>query len=77
MDKKKKSKGFLDSAADTLKQGATQVADDLHYIMGTERGKKIEKSLDEKYPYRAKGFSKGGMAVKGCGMARSGKFKIY
>lgn len=73
----KKSKGFLDSAAETLKEGATQVADDIHYMLGTERGKKIEKSLDEKYPYRKKGYSNGGMVTKGCGMAKPRKFKIY
>jgi hypothetical protein len=72
----KKKKGFLESAKDTLKEGAMQVADDIHYMMGTERGEKIEKSLDEKYPYRKKGYSEGGMAVKGCGMAKPRKFKL-
>ena len=84
MKKNKKSsaddysvENFVKFAKDNIKEGAMQVADDIHYMMGTERGKKIEKSLDEKYPYRTKGYSKGGMAVKGCGMARPGKFKLY
>ena len=54
-------KGFFESAKDTLKEGARQVADDIHYMTGTERGKNIEKSLNEKYPYRTEGMKTGGM----------------
>ena len=53
-------KGFFESAKDNLKEGAMRVADDIHYIIGTERGKNIEKSLNEKYPYRTPGMKKGG-----------------
>ena len=63
-DKTKKTpnkKGFFESAKDTLKEGARQVADDIHYMTGTERGKNIEKSLNEKYPYRTEGMKAGGM----------------
>lgn len=63
-DKTKKTpdkKGFFESAKNTLKEGARQVADDIHYMTGTERGKNIEKSLNEKYPYRTEGMKAGGM----------------
>jgi len=68
---------FVKFTKDNIKKGAKKVMDDVHYMAGTERGKKIEESLDKEYPYRSKGYSKGGMAVKGCGMARPGKFKLY
>jgi len=65
-------KGFFDSAKDTLKQGAMQVADDIHYMTGTERGKNIEKSLNEKYPYREKGMKTGGVTMGNAGGYKAG-----
>jgi hypothetical protein len=57
MDKdKKKKKGFFSKAKEEIGAGLAQVVDDIHYIAGTKRGKEIEKSLDEKYPYRTKGY---------------------
>jgi hypothetical protein len=65
MDKdKKKKKGFFSKAKEEIGAGLAQVVDDIHYIAGTKRGKEIEKSLDEKYPYRTKGYKNGGMAGK-------------
>ena len=84
MKKNKKSspddysvENFVKFAKDNIKEGAKSAVDGVHYMMGTKRGKNIEESLDKEYPYRPKGYSKGGMAVKGCGMARPGKFKLY
>jgi hypothetical protein len=61
---KKKKKGFFSKAKEEIKAGLTQVADDIHYIAGTMRGKDIEKSLDEKCPYRTKGYKNGGMGKR-------------
>ena len=85
MDKKKKKssaddysvENFVKFAKENIKGGAMRAMDDANVIAGTKRGKMVEESLDKKYPYRAKGFKDGGMAVKGCGMAKTQKFKIY
>ena len=84
MGKKKSSaddysvENFVKFAKENIKGGAKKAVDDIHYMMGTKRGKNIEDSLDEKYPYRSKGYSKGGVTMRGYGKARAGnKCKIY
>jgi hypothetical protein len=84
MDKdKKKKKGFFSKAKEEIKAGLTQVVDDIHYIAGTKGGKEIEKSLDEKYPYRTKKYKNGGMVkdsstgtTRGVGKARKQTYRI-
>ena len=69
--KKKKKKGFFSKAKEEIEAGLMQVADDIHYIAGTKRGKMIEESMaeDAKYPFRPKKYSGGGEAkVKGADM---------
>tara|TARA_R110000803_G_scaffold73876_2_gene137797 strand:- start:504 stop:737 length:234 start_codon:yes stop_codon:yes gene_type:complete len=71
----KKEDGILGKVGKHFKDGALQVADDVHYILGTKRGKDIEKSLDEKYPYRTRGMKKGGSVTRGDGIAKRGHTK--
>jgi hypothetical protein len=68
-------KGFFESVKDHVKEGAMQVADDIHYMTGTERGKNIEKSLNEKYPYRTKGMKTGGVSSGAGGYKDGGIIK--
>jgi hypothetical protein len=69
---------FVKFAKNNIKGGAMRAMDDANVIAGTKRGKMVEDSLDEKYPYRSKGYSKGGVTMRGYGKARAGnKCKIY
>ena len=70
-------------AGDALKSGADTVADDVHMMLGTKRGKKKEEYLQKKYDrpgynydQREKSAAEAELRRESRGMKKGGKVKV-